>query len=509
MSDLNIIKSYLTNNKCYKQGKTRTPIGIQIHSIGCAQGTAQAVADYWNSSEAPNTFVTYCVDADISGKVLQFGPETMYTWADAGYGNRNLITIEICESDFMKYVPNSGEYTITDKEKFILDLKRGYDTAVLLCADICKRYKWDPFTVLDSGLYLISSHKEGHEKGLSSDHGDPDHFWKAAGLSMGTFRTAVKHAMEAKGSLGEPEEDVKYYRVRKTWKDADSQLGAYTVLENAKAACPYLYSVFDWNGKAVYKNKTKPKVGTQASSFKGLSETVAAAKILELVHDTDKSGILTSVSAAQMILESGCVTTNLSQIANNCFGMKANLSGNAWDGSAWDGKSTVTTTTWEVENGKTITIDAVFRKYPDVETSINDHAAYLLGAMDGKEKRYKNLTAAKDYREAITIIKNGGYATDPAYVNKICSIIERFGLNKYDPSPASVYKVQVGMYKIKNNAVKRQKTVRNTSGYSTSLIKTETGEYQVLCGTFKTLKNAESRVSKLKKKGVDCLIVAE
>ena len=28
---------------------------------------------------------------------------------------------------------------------------------------------------------------------------------------------------------------VKYYRVRKSWKDAGSQLGAYTVLDNAKA----------------------------------------------------------------------------------------------------------------------------------------------------------------------------------------------------------------------------------------------------------------------------------
>ena len=46
-----------------------------------------------------------------------------------------------------------------------------------------------------------------------------------------------------------------YYRVRKTWEDAASQLGAYTVLETARQMADKHpgYSVFDWNGKAVYK----------------------------------------------------------------------------------------------------------------------------------------------------------------------------------------------------------------------------------------------------------------
>ena len=42
------------------------------------------------------------------------------------------------------------------------------------------------------------------------------------------------------------------------------------------------------------------------------------------------------------------------------------------------------------------------------------------------------LEGEKEYREAITIIKNAGYATDPNYVNKIVSIIEANELYKYD-----------------------------------------------------------------------------
>lgn len=44
------------------------------------------------------------------------------------------------------------------------------------------------------------------------------------------------------------------YRVRKTWLDAKSQIGAFGNLEYAKKACRVGYSVFDANGNAVYTN---------------------------------------------------------------------------------------------------------------------------------------------------------------------------------------------------------------------------------------------------------------
>ena len=42
------------------------------------------------------------------------------------------------------------------------------------------------------------------------------------------------------------------YRVRKSWADAKSQLGAYSSLENAKKVCKTGYSVFDNSGRVVY-----------------------------------------------------------------------------------------------------------------------------------------------------------------------------------------------------------------------------------------------------------------
>ena len=62
-----------------------------------------------------------------------------------------------------------------------------------------------------------------------------------------------------------------WYRVRKTWKDAASQLGAFRSLDHAKLACPGGYSVFDWNGQAVY---TK----AHAKSVEQIAKEVIAGK---------------------------------------------------------------------------------------------------------------------------------------------------------------------------------------------------------------------------------------
>lgn len=149
-------------------------------------------------------------------------------------------------------------------------------------------------------------------------------------------------------------------------------------------------------------------------------------------EDMKTSGILASVTTAQACLESGYGTTELAKNANNLFGMKTSLSGNTWT-SAWDGKSKYTKKTNEqTKDGKVYVVTADFRKYADILTSIKDHSYYLNGAMNGKVKRYAGLSGCKDYKTATQIIKNGGYATDVKYVDKICSLIERWDLTRFD-----------------------------------------------------------------------------
>ena len=178
----------------------------------------------------------------------------------------------------------------------------------------------------------------------------------------------------------------------------------------------------------------------------GLSEADVIKKVGSLfTSDMKKSGVLASVSLAQFILESGYGKSELAQNANNLFGMKKTLSGNTWSGSTWDGSSVYTKRTQEYENGQYVTITADFRKYPSVEKSIADHSAYLLGAKNGSKLRYDGLKGCTDYKKAVQIIKDGGYATSPTHVENICNIIDRWKLTQYDTAAASEEDKPVGV----------------------------------------------------------------
>ena len=67
---------------------------------------------------------------------------------------------------------------------------------------------------------------------------------------------------------GEASDVVKYYRVRKSWDDAKSQLGAYTILANAKAMADKHpgYEVYDWNGKQVYPEVAEGATGEMTNA---------------------------------------------------------------------------------------------------------------------------------------------------------------------------------------------------------------------------------------------------
>ena len=59
----------------------------------------------------------------------------------------------------------------------------------------------------------------------------------------------------------------KYYRTRKSWADSKSQIGAYKSLENAKKEWKQGYTIYDWNGKAVYPVQTSEKAVVLTGKF--------------------------------------------------------------------------------------------------------------------------------------------------------------------------------------------------------------------------------------------------
>lgn len=376
---MKLVQSILTKNPCYTAGRKITVKGLMLHSVGCSQPKASVFINSWNSASYSNACVHGFIDGN-DGTVYQTLPWNHRGWHAGGDANNTHIGVEMCEPACIKYVTGST-FTCSDTATAKACAEKTYQAAVELFAMLCKEYGLDP-------MKDIISHKEGHAKGIASNHGDPEHLWNGLkmGYTMDTFRQAVKAKMS--GTTATPAQPV--------------------------------------------------VSGTQASAFKSLSEADVIAKVGPLfTADQKKSGILASVSLAQFILESGYGKSELAQNANNCFGMKKSLSGNTWSGSSWDGKSIYTKKTQEEENGQMFTITADFRKYSCVEDSIADHSAYLLGAKNGSALRYNGLKGCTDYKKAAQIIKDGGYATSSTYVNKLCDIIERWGLTKYDAAAST------------------------------------------------------------------------
>ena len=81
------------------------------------------------------------------------------------------------------------------------------------------------------------------------------------------------------------EQPKEMYRVRKTWADAKSQIGAFTILENAKkkADANVGYKVFDSKGVCIYE----PKMGIQKGDTVKLKEgakTYTGGKLASFVY---------------------------------------------------------------------------------------------------------------------------------------------------------------------------------------------------------------------------------
>lgn len=205
----------------------------------------------------------------------------------------------------------------------------------------------------------------------------------------------------------------------------------------AATACPgpYLESCFPAIASEVndrLNSEEKIQNGLTSADLEGMSREEAIPLVGNLCReDYKKTGILASVTLAQFILESNYGSSELARNANNFFGMKKDLSGNTWSGSTWDG-SVYTKSTSEWNGTEYITIVSEFRKYPDIASSIADHSAYILGAMIGSNPRYEGISTERDYRKAFEILKNGGYATSPTYVDSLCSIVEQWNLTQFD-----------------------------------------------------------------------------
>lgn len=257
---MNLHKLIFTENACYKAGRKITVKGIMVHSTGANNPWLKRYVgpddgllgknqynNHWNTYHPGGREV--CVHGFI-GKLADGTVATYQTlpwdhrgWHAGGSANNTHIGFEICEDG------------LTDSTYF----KKVYQEAVELCAYLCKLYGLTEKNII--------CHSEGYKQGFASNHGDVMHWFPKHGKNMDTFRADVKALLNAGAERDEPVDNTTptypekltsgYYRVRKTWKDSKSQVGAYRVLKNAKAAAdknPGTF-VFTNDGVAIYPAK--------------------------------------------------------------------------------------------------------------------------------------------------------------------------------------------------------------------------------------------------------------
>ena len=221
------------------------PIGITVHnteSISVSSSTTMA-EQYTRATVNGNmkdVRVHFYVD-DVC--VWQNLPLSLSGWHAAdGSGNGNSKTIAI---------------------EVIGDSAKAEANAVKLTAYLLKRYGLNA----DSNLFThthwlnVMDGKSGTIDYLNT----ADNSRKMCPVYIlphwSTFKNNVKNALgtsssTSPSSTSSSTSTSELYRIRKTWADSSSQIGAYSSLENAEKACKTGYSVFDSKGNIVYTPST-------------------------------------------------------------------------------------------------------------------------------------------------------------------------------------------------------------------------------------------------------------
>ncbi|MCT3400114.1 glycoside hydrolase family 73 protein [Lentilactobacillus hilgardii] len=134
-----------------------------------------------------------------------------------------------------------------------------------------------------------------------------------------------------------------------------------------------------------------------------------------------KYNLYGSVMMAQAALESGWGQSQLTQQANNFFGIKG----------AYNGQSVSMPTVEYNSNGQMENTTASFKKYPTAYASFADNGSTLRNGTSWDSKYYsgtwkENATTYSDAANALT----GKYATAPDYGASLIKIIQQYGLDK-------------------------------------------------------------------------------
>ena len=226
----------------FMEGKV---IGVTVHNtdwISVASGTTPA-EQYTRATVNGNmkdVRVHYYVDNVCAWQNLPLSLSGWHAADGSGNGNRKTIAIECIMS---------SAYNSTDK--------KSEDNCARLAAALLKKYGLDINHLYTHTHWLnVRDGKSGTVDYLNTTR-NPYKMCPAYILPHWVaFKAKVQSYLNSGSISTTPVPATKQlYRVRKSWTDVKSQIGAFSSLENAKKACKAGYAVFDSNGKQVYPTK--------------------------------------------------------------------------------------------------------------------------------------------------------------------------------------------------------------------------------------------------------------
>ena len=370
---MKLVENILTRNPCYTAGRKITVKGLMLHSVGCPQPKASVFINSWNSLSHASSCVHGFIDGN-DGTVYQTLPWNHRGWhcgsGNKGSGNNTHIGVEMCEPACIKYTAGSN-FNCSNLAEAKAVAKRTYEAAVELFAMLCRKYSLNP--LVDG---VIISHREGHSRGIASNHGDPEHLWTQLGLgyTMDGFRKAVKVAMSGAssgtdgytkimGNAVATAEQMREYLKKKNPDVAQSVLGMIPLYlsegraEGVRGDIAFAQSCletgnFTFSGSAVTLSQNNfCGMGVTSNGMKGNS------------FDTPQLGIRMQVQhlkayASKDALANDCIDPRFKYVTRGCaeyvewLGQKENPAGKGWAAGAGYGEKILAILKAVMDEGK-------------------------------------------------------------------------------------------------------------------------------------------------------------
>lgn len=202
-----------------------------------------SLAGCCNAVQSRGGSTNYCIDSN--GNIGVMIDERFRAWTSSNRANdMRAVTIEVANA------PGAGEpnWVVTDK---------ALNACIKLCADICKRNGIKKLNYTGDTSGNMTMHRWFFATGCPGPYlgGKFPYIASEVNKLLSTAAgTTAKATVTANPSTGGGTAHI--YRIRKSWADAKSQIGAYKNLESAKKVCKSGYTVFDEKGKAVYPVET-------------------------------------------------------------------------------------------------------------------------------------------------------------------------------------------------------------------------------------------------------------